>query len=269
MLKFISISSIKSKMAKNEIFLRKIKTDAEIALMKKSGRICAETLRGVLNNVKVGVSEMELDGTAQKLIEAKGASPSFWTVDDYKWTICTTINDQVVHGIPTKRTLAEGDILGIDIGAVYGGFHSDMAITVPVARVSKEAMRFLRVGEETLEKAIAMVRVGNRIGDISSVIQENIEGATYSVVKSLSGHGIGRNLHEEPMVPMFGQRNTGPKILQNMVLAIEVIYAYGSSEVELAQDGWTITTEDGQLAGLFEKTVAVTKDGPIVLTPYL
>lgn len=237
--------------------------------MKISGKINAQALKKVLENVKVGVTCFALDKIAKQEIEKRGASPSFMTVDNYKWTICTTLNEQVVHGIPTKQPLKDGDILGIDIGALYYGFHSDMAITVPICKVSPAVENFLKVGKKTLEKAISCAKIGNRIGDISATIQRNIESAGYSIVKSLTGHGIGRELHEEPMIPGFGKSKTGPKIRQNMVLAIEVIYNQGSGDVKLEKDNWTITSVDGSLAGLFEQTVAVTKNGPIVLTPYL
>lgn len=246
-----------------------IKKNQEIELMRISGNICARALKEVLEHVRVGAKCIDLDKIARNEIEKRQASPSFMTVDDYKWTICTTINDQVVHGIPASIKLAAGDIIGIDIGALYKGYHSDMAISVPVGETSGGQKKFLQVGRDTLEIAISQAKVGNTIGDISANIQEKIEGAGYSVVKSLTGHGIGRNLHEDPMVPGFGQKGTGLAIRQGMTLAIEVIYAQGSSEVKLEPDGWTISTVDGSLGGLFEQTIAVTKDGPIVLTPYL
>lgn len=245
-----------------------IKTDQEIEIMKKSGNICAQALKKILENVKPGVTCAALDKIAQEEIEKRGAASSFKTVEDYRWTICTTINEQVVHGIPT-RVLKEGDILGIDIGALYLGFHSDLAISVPVGKVSGSAKTFLDVGASTLRWAIQKAKVGNTIGDISSTIQNSIETAGYSIVKSLTGHGVGRDLHEEPMVPGFGRAKTGHKILKNMVLAIEVIYAQGSGEVVLENDNWTISTKDHSLGGLFEQTVAIGKNGPIVLTPYL
>lgn len=237
--------------------------------MKIAGEICAKALKMVLEKVKPGVSCKQLDNIAQRQIEKQGASPSFKTVEGYAWTICTTINNQVVHGIPTDRILKEGDILGIDIGALYKGFHSDLAITVPVGKIDKEDQDFLSVGRKTLDWAIRKAKIGNKIGDISQTIQSGVEEAGYSVVESLTGHGVGRQLHEDPMVPGVGKAQTGPKIMKNMTLAIEVIYAKGSGEVVLEKDGWTISTKDGSLAGLFEKTIAVGQNGPIVLTPYL
>ena len=244
------------------------KSDEQVEIMKKAGKICAQALRKVLDEIKVGTYCKKLDIIAQSEIENMGASPSFKTVDNYAWTICTTINDQVVHGIPNDTRLQDGDIVGIDIGAFYKGFHSDLAITVPVGKINKETEKFLAIGQDTLNKAIQKARIGNYIGDISQTIQNNIEGAGYSVVTSLTGHGVGRKLHEDPMVPGIGKRGTGPKILKNMTLAIEVIYTQGSGDVVLEKDGWTISSADGSLGGLFEKTVAIGQNGPIVLTPY-
>ncbi len=245
------------------------KTEEEIKLMKKSGNICAKALKKVLENIKPGVSCKELDTIAREEIEKMGATPSFMTVEDYPYTICTTVNEQVVHGIPTKRKLEAGDIVGIDIGALYNGYHSDLAITVTVGKVQDDVEQFIKVGKSTLNSALKQVKVGGRIGDISATIQEGIEGAGYSVVKSLTGHGVGKELHEDPMIPGFGKKGTGVAIVENMTLAIEIIYTQGSGEVGIENDNWTISSSDGSLGGLFEQTVLVKKSGPIVLTPYL
>lgn len=253
----------------NKFVAGAIKSSNEQELMKISGKIAAQSLKAVLAHVKPGVLMSQLDRVAKNFIEKSGAQISFTTVDDYKWTTCITKNSEVVHGIPRDIPVKNGDIISVDIGAVYKGMHSDMAITVPVGGIAPKVLKFLRCGRSTLEKAIEKAKVGNRIGDISQTVQENIEGAGYSVVKSLTGHGVGHELHEEPMIPGFGKRHTGPPVLEGMALAIEVIYAQGSGEVSLGKDGWTISTVDGSLAGLFEKTVLVTKSGPIVLTPYI
>ena len=237
--------------------------------MKKAGEICAKALKKVLENVHEGVTCAQLDQIANRQIASSGATPSFMTVEGYKWTICTTINEQVVHAIPTDRKLASGDIIGIDIGALYEGFHSDLAISVSVGEVDTSRQKFLEVGKKTLKEAISRAKIGAHIGDISHTIQTGVEKAGYSVVESLTGHGVGRQLHEDPMVPGIGKQKMGPKLVQNMTIAIEIIYAAGSGNVVLESDGWTISTKDKSLAGLFEQTVAITKSGPIVLTPYL
>lgn len=249
--------------------MAQVKTKEEIDLMKISGQIAASALKKALSKIKPGVQTIELDQIVHDEIEKLGAKPSFTTVDDYNWTTCVTINQEVVHGIPSKRELAEGDIVSIDTGAIYKDFHSDVAKTVPVGKTTPDLQKFLEVGEKALEKAIKEAKIGNTIGDISATIQETIEGAGYSVVKSLTGHGIGRQLHEDPLVPGYGKRGHGPRIKQGMTLAIEAIYAQRSGEVFLEEDGWTISTKDGSLGGLFEQTLAITKNGPIVLTPYL
>lgn len=249
--------------------MKMTKTNEEIKLMKKAGLITAKALKKVRESIKPGVSCLKLDEIANQEIKKLGGSPSFMTVDNYQWTICTSINDQVVHGIPTKRVVEEGDIIGIDIGAIYKNYHSDLAITVAVGAISKETQKFLDVGKKTLKQAISKALVGNFISDISITIQNGVESAGYAVVKSLTGHGVGKELHEEPMIPGFGKPGTGPKILENMVLAIEVIYAQKSAEVILEKDNWTISTQDQSLSGLFENTIATTNNGPIVLTPYL
>lgn len=246
-----------------------VKTDGEIELLKIGGKICAQVLKKVIKTAGPAVACLDLNEIARKEIQKRGAVPSFMTVEGYHWAICTTLNEQVVHGIPTNRELKIGDILGIDIGVRYGGFHTDMATTIGIGQISPAVHQFLKTGQETLAAAILAARVGAKIGDISATIGEMIKKAGYSVVKSLTGHGVGRELHEEPLVPGYGRPGTGPQILKNMVLAIEVIYSQGSGEVCLEKDGWTIATSDGSLAALFEQTVMVTNHGPIVLTPYL
>lgn len=249
--------------------LGQIKSNEEIELMKKSGKICATALKKILENVDVGVELLTLNRIANEEIEKQGASASFMTVEDYRFTICTTINEQVVHGIPTNRKLQSGDVLGIDIGALYKGFHSDLAISVGVGDISDDAKVFLDVGKKTLDRALTFAKAGNKIGDISATIQNGVESAGYSIIKNLTGHGVGKKLHEKPLVPGFGKTGTGLTLEENMTIAVEVIYAKGSGEVGLEKDNWTISTLDGSLGGLFEKTIQVTKNGPIVLTPYL
>jgi len=230
--------------------------------MQKSGRIAALAMRGVSKNIQPG----DLDKIAEDLITKLGAEPSFKRVQGYNYTICATPNYRVVHGIPGNKKLRNGDILGIDLGAYYKGFHSDMAKTFAVGKISNDNSLFLSVGEKTLNKAIGEVKIGSCVGDISNLIQENIERSGYSVVREFVGHGVGRELHEDPLVPGVGEKGTGPQIKEGMVLAVEVIYNKGGRQVSILSDGWTVETNDKLDSGLFELTVAATKKGPLVLT---
>ena len=253
----------------------KIKTEKEIEIMKVSGRILAETLYEVLKHVKPGVSEKELDSLAEKLIIEKGAQPGFKKVPGYKHTICVSTNDVVVHGIPSDYKLKQGDIIGVDCGAYYQGFHTDMSETVRVGNSSlvgqdDEVAKFLKVGKKALEEGIKAAKLGNHVGDISKAIQDIVEKqAGYSVVRSLVGHGVGKDLHEEPEVPGYltGSINKTPILKEGMVIAVEVIYNLGGNEVMHSDtDDWTIKTADGSLSGVFERTLAITKNGTVVLT---
>jgi methionyl aminopeptidase len=236
----------------------------------------SETLWEVLKSVKPGVSELELDALAEKLIRQKGGEPGFQKVPGYKHATCVSTNDVVVHGIPTEYKLKDGDIIGIDCGVFYKGFHTDMAQTVKV-QSSKlkvegdEVDRFLKVGQEALTAGIKQAVLGNHVGHISKAIQDIVEVRNgYSVVRSLVGHGVGHELHEEPEVPgyLYGKIEKTPLLREGMVIAVEVIYNMGGPELVFAnKDGWTLATEDGSLAGLFERSLAITKDGPKVLTP--
>ena len=236
--------------------------------MYKAGQISAAAMKEVSKNIHPGVKVRDLDKIAEKVIAEQGAESSFKKVAGYKHSICITPNDWVVHGIPGDYTLSEGDVLGVDLGTFYKGFHSDMAHTFPVGDVDKERKRFLDAGKSALAKATQHVRVGKRIGDISSSIQTTIEGMGYSVVRELVGHGVGRDLHEDPLVPGVGTKGTGEEIKEGLVLAIEVIYNKGKPSVQLLPDGWSISTKDGSLSGLFESTVTATKKGPLVLTDW-
>ena len=253
-----------------------IKTQEEIEVMAKGGKILSDVLREVLKHVKPGVSGLKLDLLAEKLIVQKGGEPGFKKVKNYKHALCVCVNDVVVHGIPTDYKFKEGDLVTIDCGVYYKGFHTDSAHTVRVQRSgagkvqnSDEVDRFLETGKKALEKAIKVARVGNRIGHISKTIQDVVEGAGYSVVRSLIGHGVGRNLHEEPEIPGFleGPIEETPLLKKGMTIAIEVIYNRGKPDVVYANsDGWTIKTKDGSLSGVFERTVAITEKGSVVLT---
>lgn len=250
-----------------------IKTEEEIEIMKKGGQILAGVMEEIKKNVRPGVSTLELDRLADKLISQKG-EPSFKKVRDYKWASCMCVNDIVVHGIPGDYKLKEGDLLGIDIGMFYQGFHTDMAETIIIqnAKVksqNEEKRNFLKTGQKALEKAINQALVGKHIGHLSAIIQETVEKEGYSSVRALTGHGIGKNLHEEPAIPCFLEDKVEktPKLKEGMTLAVEIIYNQGKRQVVYRNDdGWTIQTEDGKLSGLFEKTIAITAKGPIVLT---
>ena len=253
-----------------------IKTKKEIEVMEKGGKILAEVLSEILSNVKPGISELDLDRLAEKLILEKGGEPGFKRVEGYKHTICVSTNDTVVHGIPTGYRFKEGDVVGIDCGVFYKGFHTDMAETRKVSvKNSKFKIKnyegidgFLKTGKKAVEEAIKMAVVGNRVGHISQTIQNIIEGEGYSVVRSLIGHGVGRSLHEEPEVPGFlhDRIKDTPLLEDGMTIAIEAIYNMGKPDVVYGRDDWTIRTKDRSLSGLFERTVAVTNTGVMVLT---
>jgi len=239
--------------------------------IRKSGQITALVMEKVKKAAKVGVTPLELDALAEKEILAMGGKPSFKMEKDYFHTTCMCVNDVVVHGIPTDTPLVDGDVLGIDLGSVFEGFHSDASWSVIVGKSSHpEVERFLNVGEKALKEAIKACRVGNRIGHISEAIQKTIEAANYSCVKQLVGHGVGYTLHEDPEIPCYvrGKIANTPEIKEGMVLALEAIYNMGDSAVAYSEidDGWTIVTRDGSLSGLFEHTVLVTKNGPVIAT---
>ncbi len=240
----------------------------EMKLMRESGRISAQALGKALEAVKPGVTAIKIDKVAVDNIRAEGGSLSYETVPGYPpdTASCITVNEEVVHGIPTERIIKTGDLVSIDLATNFKGWHTDTAWTVLVGKGDAEKRKFLRVGEEALREGIKQAVSGNRIGDIGFAIQSKVEGAGYSVVKSLVGHGVGRQLHEDPEVPGYGVKGTGSILKSGMTLAIEVIYTQGSEDVILAPDGWTFLTSDGSLAGLFEMTVIVGKDKAEVLT---
>lgn len=253
-----------------------LKTNEEIKIMAEGGKKLGRILEEVIKKAKPGVEIRELDCFAEELIKKAGGRPSFKMVPKYKWATCLCVNEVVVHGIPNDYILKEGDILGIDVGMYYKGFHTDTAHTIKIRnskyeiRNKKEEIdKFLKTGIIALEKAIGVAKVGNYLGHISKAIQETIEGQGYSVVRSLVGHGVGRKLHEEPQIPGFlkGKIKVSAPLKIGMTLAIEVIYNQGGKEVVFKNDdGWTIATADGEPSGLFEHTIAVTENGPIILT---
>jgi methionyl aminopeptidase len=240
---------------------------AELEHMRAAGRLVGEVLATLAPRVVPGVTTGELDELAEELIAAAGAIPAFKGYHGYPATICASINEEVIHGIPSKRrVLAEGDILSIDVGAALDGYYGDSALTVPVGKVSREAADLLRVTEEALYKAIACVRPGGRVSDIGHAVQQHVEAFGFSVVREFVGHGIGERMHEEPQVPNYGEAGRGPRLAEGMVLAIEPMVNVGKPAVKVLADGWTAVTKDRSLSAHFEHTVAVTADGAWILT---
>jgi len=242
----------------------KIKTQNEINLMSEGGKISALALSEVLKNIKVGVTTLSLDKIAEDIIKKHNALSSFKNVEGYKYTTCINVNEGLVHGIPNNYRIKKGDIVSIDLGVLYKGFHTDLSYTIEVE--TKNQTVFLDTGVQALEQGIFNCIAGNKIGDISNSMQRVIERAGYSVSRDLVGHGIGVDLHEDPYVPGYGSKNFGSELKEGMVLAVEIIYQKGKPKLKVANDGWTIETLDGSLGALFEHTVAVTTNGPIVLT---
>lgn len=244
-----------------------IHSEAEQALMRKSGQILASILNALINQVKPGVSLLELEATADRLTKEAGATSAFLNYNGYKFNLCTSVNQEVVHCPPTKRTLQDGDIVSIDAGVIYQGYYSDCAVTVPVGKVTPEAQRLIDVTRTSLyEIAKAQIKPGNTVGDIGHAIQTYVEAAGFSVVRTLVGHGIGKELHEEPSIPNYGRPHTGPKLKPGMTIAVEPMVNVGSPEVVFEDDGWRVVTVDGQLSAHFEHTFLITETGCEVLT---
>lgn len=235
--------------------------------MRAAGRILAEVKARLKALVRPGASTKDIDEDIEAFIVGKGAAPAFKGYRGYPATVCASINDEVVHGIPSaKRKLMDGDIIGLDLGCIVEGYYGDCAITLPVGPVPERVQELLDVTRESLDKAIVQCRAGNRIGDISYAVQAHCESHGFGVVRAFVGHGIGRALHEEPQVPNFGEAGRGPVLKTGMVLAIEPMVTMGSWEVRVLEDGWTAVTVDGSLAAHFEDTIAITANGPEVLT---
>ena len=245
------------------------KTPGEIEAMAASGAVLAETHDALAAEVAVGVTTAHLDGVAEDLIRSRGGVPAFKDYPGptpYPASICTSINDQVVHGIPDGYALRDGDVLSLDVGVILDGWVTDAARTHPVGAVSPIAARLIEVTRRSLERGIAAARTGGHLGDIGHAVQTEVEAAGFSVVQSLVGHGVGRSMHEEPQVPNFGRPGTGVELPEGLVIAIEPMVNAGAHEVQLGEDGWTITTRDGSLSAHWEHTVAVTTDGPRILS---
>ncbi len=243
------------------------KSSAELEKMRKSGRIVRQVLNAVKQLVVPGVTTMDLERAAEKKIQDLGAKAAFKGYYDYPCVLCTSVNEQIVHGIPSeKRVLKEGDIVSIDCGVVIDGFFADSAITVPVGKVAPQLEKLLQVTEKSLQKAIENVKLGNTVGDIGAAVQGLVESNGFSIVRDFVGHGIGTRLHEDPQVPNHGIPGQGPKLREGMVLAIEPMVNVGKPGAKVLDDKWTAVTEDGSVSAHFEHCVAVTKNGPLVLT---
>ena len=244
-----------------------IKNQIQIAAMKEAGRITGEALLVARELVKEGISTFELDRAIRNHIERSGAKPSFLGYAGFPGSACISINDEVIHGIPSKkRILQEGDIVKVDVGAFYKGFHGDSARTIPVGKVSDEAMRLIETTRKSFWEGIAKAEAGNRIGDIGNAIESCVAQGGYSVVRRYIGHGIGHELHESPDVPNYGTPGRGVRLCNGMTLAIEPMVNIGTSDVKDMSDGWTVKTADGSLSAHYENTIAITAEGVLVLT---
>lgn len=244
----------------------RLRTKAEIEKIRQAGQIVAEVLRDLRQMIAPGITTQELDRYAEAKIRSRGAIPTFKGYRGFPASICTSINEEIVHGIPSSRKLREGDIIGIDCGVTLNGYVGDAAMTVIVGEATEEVKRLVADAEVALYRAIDRARVGNRLYDISYAVQEYAEARGYGVVREYCGHGVGTRMHEDPQVPNYGRPGTGPKLRPGLVVAIEPMLNLGTHEVELADDGWTVRTADHRPSAHFEHTIAVTENGPLILT---
>lgn len=244
------------------------KTPAEIDKMAAAGEIHSRAMRLVAESIREGLSTADLDQAVEAFIRAEGAVPTFKGFRGFAGSICASPNDMVVHGIPGPYRLKRGDILSVDIGVTLDGWVADGACTFPVGPVTPVAASLLEVTQASLMDAVEQCRPGNRVGDIGHAVQQRVEGAGFSVVRSLVGHGVGRDMHEDPQIPNYGDPGRGPKLQEGMVLAVEPMTTAGRHQVRMGDDGWAIYSQDGSLAAHFEFTIAVTADGPRILTPW-
>jgi len=243
-----------------------IKSDMEIEYMRNAGKVVADTLATIEAVIKPGITTAEINKLAEEFILEQGAKPSFKGYGGFPASICASVNDEVIHGIPDNRVLQEGDIISVDCGAVLNGFHGDAARTFPVGKISKEAEELIRVTKECFFKGVEKAKVNNRLTDISAAVQIYAEGFGYSVVRDFVGHGIGKSMHEDPQVPNYGTAGRGPKLSHGMVLAIEPMINIGKFNVKVKPNGWTVVTSDGSLSAHYENTVAILNSGPEILT---
>ena len=244
-----------------------LKTDREIEKMKDAGRIASKALELAGEAVEPGISTLEIDDIVRKYIESEGAKPSFLNYGGFPARACISVNNVVIHGIPSKKCIIKsGDIVSIDVGAFFEGFHGDNAATFACGEVSKEAKALIDTTRESLYEGIKMAQIGNRIGDIANAVQRYVEARSYSVVRDFVGHGVGAKLHEDPSVPNYGTPGRGVRLLSGITIAIEPMVNAGTHEVKVLDDEWTTVTVDGKLSAHFEHTIAITTDGPIILT---
>jgi methionyl aminopeptidase len=242
------------------------KSQKEIDKMRASGQLVGSVLRELRAMVEPGITTLEVDRAAEKMIRDAGAHPTFKGYNGFPYSICASVNEQVVHGFPSTYKLQEGDIFSIDVGVTLDGFVGDTATTVPVGQVAEDRLRLMRITEECLELAIEQCRAGNHLGDIGFAVQSHAEGHGYTIVKDYVGHGIGRRMHEDPQIPNYGRPGKGPKIKTGYVFALEPMVNLGSEHTKTLRDGWTVVTVDGRPSAHFEHTVAITETGPEVLT---
>lgn len=243
-----------------------LKSDRELGYLRDAGKIVAKTLEEIRKAVQPGITTIELDRVAERFIKSCGAIPAFKGYHGFSGNICASINEQVVHGIPGSRKLKNGDTISIDVGAVINGYYGDAAITLPVGEIDAEVQQLLDVTEQSLYKGIEQAVLGNRLGDISHAVQKHSEAYGYGVVRDFVGHGIGRSMHEDPQIPNYGLPGRGPRLKTGMTLAIEPMINMGTYEVRTLNDGWTVVTADGSRSAHFEHTIAITPDGPEILT---
>ncbi len=243
-----------------------LKLPDEIEKLRTGNLIVAEILREVREKVRPGVTTRELNSLCEQLSRKRRVKPAFKGYRGYPFALCTSVNSEVVHGMPSERPLVCGDIVSLDFGVNYQGYYGDAAITVPVGTVTPEAQRLMKATEESLYDAIRQAVPGNRLGDLSAAVQQRVESAGFSVVRDFVGHGIGRSLHEDPQIPNYGVRGRGIELKPGMVLAIEPMVNEGSHQVKILSDGWTVLTEDGKLSAHFEHSVAITENGPDILS---
>ncbi|HNQ17670.1 MAG TPA: type I methionyl aminopeptidase [Smithellaceae bacterium] len=243
-----------------------LKLPEEIEKARASNKIVAEILNKIKEKVKPGIKTKDLNKLAEEIADKRGARPAFKGYRGFPYALCTSVNEEVVHGMPSDRVLVEGDIIGLDFGIYYKGFFGDAAVTLPVGKISHNAARLIEATKKSLHEGIAQARTGNRLGAISAAVQNTVEASGFSVVRDYVGHGIGKNLHEDPQIPNFGKKDRGIELKSGMILAIEPMVNENDYKVKVLQDGWTVVTVDGGLSAHFEHTVAITDDGPDILS---